>query len=111
MKVGKFVLNALKVVGKWGLENHDVALDAVDKVAKIQAGKKVASNEEHLQIVDEKLNQLGAATLELDQKIDFEAAQVRTELKTMRKQMRTMKIIRLVMGAALGVAVILLAVF
>ncbi len=114
MGAGAVVLGALKAVGSWVLNNPYIAMDAVDKVAKIKSDKKAETNEEHLLIIDEKLNQLGAAALELDQKIDIEVSQVHTELETMRKQMRTMKIIMSVMGAVLGVAVvaaILLAIF
>ena len=107
MGAGAIVLGALKVVGSWVLSNPNIALDAVDRVAKIQADKKNINNEEHLKIVDEKLNQLGAAALELDQKIDAENALI-------NKQLRTMKIMLCVMGAALiamVIAVILLAIF
>ena len=106
MGAGAVVLGALKAAGSWVLNNPYIAMDAVDKVAKIQLDKKTASKEEHLQIVDEKLNQLGAAALELDQKIDVEVGQVHTELETIRKQIRTMKIIMSVMGTVLCVAVV-----
>ena len=99
MGAGTVVLGALKAVGSWVLSNPDVALGAVDKVTKIQANKKADNVEEHLQIVDEKLNQLGAATLELEQKID-------TEIEVLRKQIRLMKIVGLIMGVVLCIAVI-----
>ena len=99
MGASAIVLGALKVVGSWVLSNPNIALDAVDKVAKIQADKKMVNNEDHFKIVDEKLNQLGAAALELDQKIDSEMALI-------RKQLHTMKILLSVMGAVLIVAVI-----
>ena len=105
------VLGALKIVGSWVLNNPHIAMDAVDKVAKIKADMKSKTVEECLQTVDEKLNQLGAAALELDQKIDLEVEKVDTELKALRKQLRTIKIIMAVMGSVLGVAVILLAIF
>ncbi len=114
MGAGTLVLTALKAVGSWVLNNPSIALDAVDKVAKIQADKKAINIEEHLQVVDEKVNQLGAAALELDQKIDNETTFLRNELHAVCKQMRTMKIVLSVVGAVLGAAIIsiiLLAIF
>ena len=99
MGAGAVVLGALKIVGQWALKNPNLALGAVDAIAKIQAEKKSMSNEEHLQIVDEKLNQVGAATLELDQKID-------TEIALVYKQLRTLKIMTSIIGALLGIAVV-----
>lgn len=103
MGAGAVVLGALKTVGNWVLSNPNIALDAVDKVAKIQADKKSLNNEEFAQVVDEKLNQLGAAALELEQKIDEEVSQV-------YKQMRTMKIILSIMGVVLGLAIITIVI-
>lgn len=103
MGAGAVVLGALKTVGSWVLSNPNIALDAVDKVAKIQADKKSLNNEEFAQVVDEKLNQLGAAALELEQKIDEEVSQV-------YKQMRTMKIILSIMGVVLGMAIITIVI-
>lgn len=107
MGAGEAILGALKVVGEWVLNNPNVALGAVDTIAKLQADKKSLSTKEQLMIVEEKVNQLGAAAMELDQKID-------TEVATLRKQMRTLKIMLLVTSAVLCAAVItaiLLAVF
>lgn len=106
MGAGAIVLGALKTVGSWVLSNPNFALDAVDKVAKIQADKISANNEEHLQIVDEKLNQLGAAALELEQKIDNEVCQFHNELEIVHKQLHTMKITLSIIGSALGVAIL-----
>lgn len=103
MGAGAVVLGALKTVGSWVLSNPNIALDAVDKVAKIQADKKSLNNEEFVQVVDEKLNQLGAAALELEQKID-------TEVDQIYKEMRTMKIILSIMGAVLGIAIITIVI-
>ena len=101
------VLGALKAVGTWVLSNPKIALDAVDKVTKTQVDKKDASTKEHLQVIDEKLNQLGVAALELDQKIN-------AEIEVLRKQLRITKIMMSVMGAVLCaavIAIILLAIF
>lgn len=107
MAAGAIVLGALKLVGSWVISNPDVIIGTVDKIAKFQADKKSVNKEEHFEIIDEKLNQLGVATLELDQKID-------TEMDLIRKQLHTMKIMLSVMGSVLIVAVIaiiLLAIF
>lgn len=107
MGTGATVLKALKMVGNWVQSNHVLALGVADKVVKFQADKKIDIIEDHLQTVDEKLNQLGEAALELDQKID-------TEIELLKNQVHTMKIMLSVVGGVLGVAVvgiILLAVF
>lgn len=107
MGVGVFIVKALKAIGGWVLKNPDVALEAVDKVSHIRADWKSLNNEERFQVVDERLNQLGEAALELDRKID-------TQLEAVYKQLRAMKIILYVLAALLGIAVvaiILLAIF
>ena len=104
MGAGALVIGALAKVGGWVLSNPDIALGAVDKVTKLKAGKNY---EEQLQSADEKINQLGAAALELEEKINGEVSQL-------HKELRTMKIALSVMGAVLGaaiVAIILLASF
>ena len=93
MGAGNIVLSALRVVGKWVAQNPTIVMDAADKVIKLKP--------------EDKVNQLGAAVLELDQKIDSETTLI-------RKQIHNMKIILSVMGAALGaaiIAIILLAIF
>lgn len=95
----KTVLRALKSVGEWVTANSGLVLGAVDGVAKLTENKKAASLDERLQEVEEKVNQLGEAALEINQKID-------TELEALRKQMRTMKIMMIAMGAALAVVAV-----
>ena len=92
MGAGTIVLNALKAVGKWVAQNPTILMDAADKVIKLKP--------------EDKVNQLGAAVLELDQKID-------TEMVLVRKQLRALKIILLGMGITLVaaiIAIILLAI-
>ena len=92
MGTGAMVLSALKVVGKWVVQNPSVMLDAADIVKKLKP--------------EDKVNQLGAAVLELDQKITLEMGLV-------RKQLRTMKIVLSIMGVALVaalIAIVLLAI-
>lgn len=106
MTTGAMIWTALTTVGTWVLSNPDVAKGAVEKVANLRTKKKM-SDEELLQLVDEKVGQLGAAALELDQKIDI-------EVEALRKEMRTLKIMLTVMGAVLCaavIAIILLAIF
>lgn len=95
------VLMALKAIGDWVIRNPTVIVGTVDKITKIQAEKKMINNEEHLKIVDEKLNQLGVVALELDQKVD-------AEMTFVRKQLHIMKIMLCVMGGTLSVAVVVI---
>lgn len=108
------VITALKAVGTWVAKNPNIALGAVDAVAKIQADKKSTSYDEQLQIADEKINQLGSAALELEERINNETEQLRNELKIIHDQLQTMKklisILGIVAGAAI-VAITLLAIF
>ena len=107
MTTGAMIWTALKAVGAWVLSNPDVAKDAVEKVSSLRTKKKKMSDEELLQLVDEKVGQLGAAALELDQKIDI-------EVEALRKEMRTLKTMLTVMGAVLCaavIAIVLLAIF
>ncbi len=85
MGAGAIVLSALKAVGKWVALNPDIVMDAADKVIKLKP--------------EDKVNQLGAAVVELDQKID-------SEIILVRKQLRTMKIILSVVSAVLTLAII-----
>ena len=85
MGAGAIVLTALTAVGKWVAQNPVIVMDAADKAIKLKPENKV--------------NQLGAAVIELDQKID-------TEIDLVRKQLRTMKIILSVMGGILVAAII-----
>ena len=101
------IVTALKTVGGLALKYHGVALGAVDTLTKIRADWKSLNNEERFQVVDERLNQLDEAALELDRKID-------TQLEAVYKQLRAMKIMLYVLAALLGIAVvaiILLAIF
>lgn len=92
MKTGTVVINALKSVGKWVVENPNIVMDTADKIIKLKP--------------EDKVNQLGKAVLELDQKFN-------SEMILIHKQLRTMKIILSVMSVALlitVIAVILLAI-
>ena len=89
--VAKGAWSALKAVGKWVSKNPAFVMDAADRVIKVKT--------------EDKVDQLGAAVLELDEKID-------AEINSLHKQLRTMKIAFGVMGAVLVsavVAIILLA--
>lgn len=85
MGAGAIVLSALKAVGKWVALNPDIVMDAADKVIKLKP--------------EDKVNQLGAAVVELDQKID-------SEIILVRKQLHTMKIILSVISSVLLAAII-----
>ena len=97
MSAGVFVWKALKAVGNWVIENPNLVYD---KIAKIPSDKKSLDNKEYLQTIDAKVNQLGAAVMELDQKTEI-------EVLALRKQIRAMKIALLIMGVVLSTAVII----
>ena len=109
MGAGAIVISALKAVGTWVLSNPNIALEAVDKVAKIQQEKKSISYEEQLQIADERINQLGAAALELEEKINNENEQLRNDLAALTNQLQITKKIVSIMGVVLGAAIIAIA--
>lgn len=101
------IVTALKTVGGLALKNPNITLKAVEMLTKIRADWKSLNKEERFQVIDERLNQLGEAALELDRKID-------TQLEAVYKQLRAMKIMLYVLAALLGIAVvaiILLAIF
>lgn len=81
---GKAVWGAVKAVAGWVALNPDLVKDA----AKLLKPK-----------TEDKINQLGAAVVELDEKFT-------AEMETLRKQLHTMKIMLYAMGGVLGVAVI-----
>ena len=85
MKTGTAVINALKSVGKWVVENPNIVMDTADKIIKLKP--------------EDKVNQLGKAVLELDQKFNSETVLI-------HKQLRTMKIILSVMSVALLITII-----
>ena len=88
MGAGAVVLSAIKLVGEWVVKNPGFAADAVEKVVKIRADK--VAKEEQLMIMDEKMNQLGEATLELDQKIADEIGLVHEETDALCLQIETL---------------------
>ena len=71
---GKAVVSALKLIGNWFAKNPDLALGAVDIAAKLPFGKKAANIEEQVHVIDAKATQVGAAVLELKDKVDNEIA-------------------------------------
>jgi hypothetical protein len=89
---GKAVWGAVKAVGGWVALNPDIMMNAADKVIKFKT--------------DDKVNQLGAAVVEIDQKFT-------AEMETLRKEIRTLKIMLYTLAGVLGaavVAIILLAI-
>ena len=85
MSVGINVITALKAVGKWVVQNQDIVIDAADKVMKFKT--------------EDKVEQLGAAVLELEKKIDM-------EMDAVNKQLRDMKIVLSIVTVLLIVAII-----
>ena len=110
MKAKKIVSGALKVAGKWLLENQNVALDTVNKFAKKYIDTKMEPYDDSTATVEEKVDLLGAATLELDRKIDLQADRIQKELSEVRKQVRTLKVALSVLAVVLGAAIIAIIV-
>lgn len=104
MVAGKVVLSGLIAIGKWVANNPTVVKDAANVVAKLKPGK--TKKDDNTPTVDEKLNQLGTVAFELDQKVDAEVSNLRSELEKVHKQMRSMRTMMTVIGAVLGVAII-----
>lgn len=85
MGTGNFVVSAIKGITKWVVTNPEVIKVAADKIKNFKP--------------DDKINQLGVAVLELEDKVN-------TEMALVHKQLRTMKILLSVMGVVLIAAVI-----
>ena len=85
MGAGTFVVSAIKGLTKWVVTNPDVIKVAADKIITLKS--------------EDKINQLGEAVLELEDKFN-------TEIALVNKQLRIMKILLLVMGVILMAAVI-----
>ena len=85
MGTGNLVVSAVKGITKWVVKNPDVIKVAADKIKNFNS--------------EDKINQLGVAVLELEEKVN-------TEITLIHKQLRTMKILLFVMGVILIAAVI-----
>ena len=97
MVAGKVVIDALISIGKWVAKNPDILKDAADKVVNLKPNKKTKDTVEPT--VDDKLNQLGEAVLEINQKFDIETSRL-------SKELRAMKIALSIVGALLGAAIV-----
>ena len=78
------VWNAVREVAKWVANNPELMANAF-KLLKPKT--------------EDKVNQLGAAVVEIDEKFS-------AEMETLRKELRTMKIMLYTLAGVLGVAVI-----
>ena len=85
MRTGNFVVSAIKGITKWVVTNPDVIRVAADKIKNFKP--------------EDKINQLGVAVLELEEKVN-------TEMTLVHKQLRAMKILLSIMGVVLIAAVI-----
>ena len=86
MGVGGKILDAVKKVGMWAVKNPDAVMNAVNQV-KDRAQLKKTEKDAPLVAAQLKIAQLGEAVVELDQKLEGEADQLRQELATLRKEM------------------------
>ena len=105
-------------IALWALKHTGEIVGAVNNVAAIGSGKK--EQEAHA-VIDEHLLQLGEAAIELNEKIDTEISQVRTETEERRQQINTLtmrfeayqratRTTLTIMGAALSAAIIAVTV-
>ncbi len=97
MVAGKVVIDALLSIGKWVAKNPTIIKDTADMVVKLKPNKNPKDTIEPT--VDDKLNQLGEAVLEINQKFD-------TEISRLSKDLRIMKTLLSIIGGLLGVAII-----
>ena len=97
MVPGKAVIDALISIGKWVAKNPVIIKDAADAVVKLKPNKNHQDTIEPS--VDDKLNQLGEAVLEIDQKFN-------SEITKLSKDLRIMKSLISVFGGLLSVAII-----
>lgn len=116
--VGKVIIDALKGIGLWAVAHPGETLDAVSGIAKLGVKNP---KKKPIDVLDERVQQLGEATLGLDQKINSEIAQVKTELETLRLQNETliaefaayrksMKAKLSILGSALAAAIVVVTV-
>ena len=114
MAVGTVLINALKGIGLWAAEHPTDVLDAVNGIAKLGAKNP---KKKPIDVLDERVQQLGEATLGLDQKINNEIAQVKSELEALRQQneilaeefaayRKSMKATLSILGSALAAAIV-----
>ncbi len=81
MGAGTVVLNALKKAGSWLISNSEVAVGAVDKVSKFQAERKALNNDERFQVIEDNIEDLFAATLQLDDKTETELTTIKARIQ------------------------------
>ena len=112
------ILGILGKIGSWAISHPGDIVGAVSTVANLVPSKKKQAEQ---LAMDEKLQQLGEAALELNQKIDTEITQVREEMDTLRSQVndltlaleahrRSTKTALTIMGTALSAAIVVIAV-
>ena len=97
MLPGKTVVDVLISIGKWVAKNPVIIKDAADAVVKLKPSKN--SKDAMEPSVDDKLNQLGEAVLEIDEKFN-------SEIIKLNKDLHIMKILLSIIGGLLSVAII-----
>lgn len=97
------VWNALKLVGEWALSNSGTMMGIAERISTLRASK---DKDEYIATMDEKIDQLGTATVELDEKLTL----MREELEAARKEAEMLKKILLAMGIVLGLAVVAIVI-
>ena len=101
-KLGGSKVDILGILG-WVGTGTGLAMDLVERVSKLKSSK---DKDEYIATMDEKIDQLGTATVKLDEK----TACMQEQLDATRKEVQVLKKIILGMGIALGVAIIAIVV-
>lgn len=111
MSAGKVVVDTLVAIGKWVAKNPTVIKDTADIVVKLKPAKE--PKEIAGPTIDDKLDQLGNAALEMNQKFDDEIAAlnnevncIKNELNTTRDQLQAQKKLLLLLGVGLVLSIV-----
>ena len=101
-KRGGSKVDILSILNWVGL-GTDLAMGLAERVAKLKNSK---DKDEYIATMDEKIDQLGTATVELDEKLTL----MREKLEAARQEAEKLKKILLAMGIVLGLEVIAIIV-
>ena len=101
-KKGGSKVDILSILNWVGL-GTDLAMGLAERVTKLKTSK---DKDEYIATMDEKIDQLGTATVELDEKLTL----LREELNAARNEVQILKKILLAMGIVLGIAIVAIIV-
>lgn len=102
----KTILSALGLIENWAKSDQNALWEAQNTLRELH-NKNEITLEEHLKLIDEKLNLVGAATLHNDKSIFAVLDSLEKEIRTMKRRLSIMRVV-LVIAV---IAIILLAIF